>query len=79
MMGLTMSNDTHVTDVGGLVHELTDLSCRREMVNPLCSLIHGMQTKNLPTVKLLQGAWISNHLSEITTTTYTMAARFLRG
>lgn len=22
---LTMSNDTHVTDVGGLVHELTDL------------------------------------------------------
>ena len=48
-----MSNDTHVTDVGGLVHEGPDLVCIAEIVSTELTMIIPRAAVYEPTVKLL--------------------------
>lgn len=49
----TMSNNTHVTDVGGLVHESPDLVCIAAIVSTTQTITVLKDAVYEPTVKLL--------------------------
>lgn len=65
--GRTMSNDTHVTDVGRLVHKGPDLVCIVTIVSTTQASMALQEVAYEPTVKLLASKKAHEHRETIST------------